>query len=139
MFIRWGQIFRKIVNFKIWSWKFMGKFKGKINGQGHMKQISQLIHTALVSCKLDHAFLKYKEFITWPWNFEVNVIAEFNENLSVNWVANLMATVAQTCGKYGTNMRIGIYFFNLRNVQITTKHSGHQLAYFFERTIIYLS
>ena len=96
--------------------------------KSYMKQITQFIHTAFGSCKCFHVFFRHRDFIIWPWNFEVKVTAEYKEYFSVNVVAILMVIVAQTDSKHGINTCIGIYFFYSRlhlNVKITMKHSGH--------------
>ena len=68
----------------------MTKVTCNVNGQGHirsyMKQTIQFIYTTFVSCKSDHAFLGHRQFIIWPWDFEVKVNAEFKEK-SINLVA----------------------------------------------------
>ena len=77
--------------------------------------------------------LGHRQYIIWPWNFEVKVNAEFKEQFSVNLVATSEVIVAQTDSKYGINTCITIYFFYFRldfNLQITMKHSGHWWAYF---------
>ena len=84
--------------------------------------------TVFVSCKADHIFLRYRQFIIWPWTFEVKVNAEFKENLSVKLVAILVVIVAQIDSKYGINTYIGICFFYFRlhfNLNIIMKLSGH--------------
>ena len=93
-----------------------------------MEQTNQFIYTTFVSCKSDHALLGHRQFIIWPWNFEVKVNAEFKEKFSVNLVAISVVIVAQADSKYGINTCICIYFFYFRlyfNLQITMKHSGH--------------
>ena len=84
-------------------------------------------HCFFVSCKSGHAFLRHRQFIIWPSNFEVKVTAGFNKHWSLNSMAIFMVIVAQTDSKYGINACIGIHFFYFRlhfNVQFTMKYSG---------------
>ena len=102
-----------------------------------MKQVNLLVHTVFISGKLDHAFLRHRQFIIWPWNFTVKVSAELKKNVLVNLVAMLMA---KTYSKYGTNTYISIFPFYLRpyfNVKFTMKHSGHLWAYFSTQILSY--
>ena len=102
-----------------------------------MKQINLLVHTAFILGKSDHAFLRHRWFIIWPWNFKVKVSAEFKKNVLVNLVAMLMA---KTYSKYGMNTYISIFPFYLRpyfNVKFTMKHSGHLWAYFSTQILSY--
>ena len=108
-FLQWGQIFSKI-------WQFQD-LTLEVHGQGHqqgqwsrsyMEQMKQPTHTAFPSCKSEHRFLRLRQFIIWPWNFEVKVTAEFKVNLSFNLVAIFIVIVAQTDSIYGTNACMGI-------------------------------
>ena len=56
--------------------------QGQRQGQwprSYMNQINQFIHIAFVSCKSGPAFLRHKQFIIWPWYFEVKVTAELKK------------------------------------------------------------
>ena len=105
----------------------MVKVRDKVIGQGHIWNKSTNLLTLLyVSCKSDHASLWHRQFIIWPWNFEVKVTAEFKKNWSINFVAIFMVIVAQTDSEYGINACISMYFFYFRlyfNVQFTMKYS----------------
>ena len=105
----------------------MVKVTDKVIGQGHIwNESTNLLSLLYVSCKSDHASLKHRQFIIWPWNFEVKVTAEFKKNWSINFVAIFMVIVAQTDSEYGINVCISIYLFYLDyfNVQFTMKYSG---------------
>ena len=55
--------------------------------------------------------LRHRQFIVWPWNFEVKVTTKFKENLLPNLLAIFMVIVAQTDSNYGINTCIDIYSF----------------------------
>ena len=138
IFLWWGQIFPEYGNFKIWPWKSMAKVTGKVTGHGHIWNTSASLFSLLLFRTNRTVFQIHRQFIIWPWNFEVKVIDEFKEYASVNLVVILMAIVAKPYSKYGILTYISKHFIYMRlyiNVDFSTIHSGHLLAYFASKII----